>query len=79
MVLSLPRQEVDCRGMLLDFIVVIVVDLALQSPKQVQNGGKDTAFILHVQIYFCAFFYYLYKVKFLFFLFLYSYWHLAFT
>ena len=66
MVLSLPRQEVDCRGMLLDFIVV---DLALQSPKQVQNGGKDTAFILHVQIYFCAFFYYLYKVKFLFFCF----------
>ena len=59
MVLSLPRQEVDCRGMLLDFIVVI--DLALQSPKQVQNGGKDTAFILHVQIYFCAFFYYLLK------------------
>jgi hypothetical protein len=69
MVLSLLRQEVDCRGMLLDFIVVIVVDLALQSPKQVQNGGKDTAFILHVQIYFCAFFYYLYKVKFLFFCF----------
>ena len=67
MVLSLPRQEVDCRGMLLDFIVVI--DLALQSPKQVQNGGKDTAFILHVQIYFCAFFDYLYKVKFLFFCF----------
>lgn len=66
MVLSLPRQEVDCRGMLLDFIVV---DLALQSPKQVQNGGKDTAFILHVQIYFCAFFDYLYKVKFLFFCF----------
>ena len=48
---------------------VIVVDLALQSPKQVQNGGKDTAFILHVQIYFCAFFDYLYKVKFLFFCF----------